>query len=100
MVLCFFVLILKALKITCPILYLTKIPCPTCKMTRAIICLVNLDFSGYVKYNFMSVFVIIAFLLMVHSKLFQNSKIVKIFSISILIINFVYYLIRLFAQGI
>lgn len=37
--------------ITCVFLHLLHIPCPGCGMTRALICLLRLDFSGAWRYN-------------------------------------------------
>lgn len=41
--------------IGCPILYVTGIPCLGCGMSRALLCLLRLDFAGAIHYHPMSV---------------------------------------------
>ena len=77
--------------ITCPIKYTTKVPCPTCGMTRAMISLIHFDFKGYVEYNVMAFFMITAVLLLIHRNLFRKSKWINWYSMSVLVVNLLVY---------
>lgn len=46
-----YMFVLVKLKIYCPIRYATGIPCPGCGMSRALGCLLRLDFAGSLKCN-------------------------------------------------
>jgi len=73
--------------------------CPTCGMTRAIIELFNGNINGYIEYNvfalpvFISVFVIITM-----SSFNIKNKVVSWICYITLILNLIYYFIRLFLQ--
>lgn len=86
-----------ALGITCPFYYLFKIPCPTCGITRSLICLLKLDLKGYLHYNALSVPVVIAFLLVIHINILKGKlrKIALTFSLIVFILNLIYYIYRL-----
>lgn len=86
--------ILYSLNITCPILFLSGIPCPTCGCTRALMCLLRGDLRGYVYYHPLAVFLLLAVVLMIHQKFFPK-KPLYIFVFSLLAINFVFYVYRL-----
>lgn len=82
--------------ISCPFYKLTSIPCPSCKMTSALIALSKGDVASYIEYNIMALPVAIA----ITGELFINlsgkwKKIFHISAIIILSINFIYYLFRL-----
>lgn len=47
-----------ALSVPCPIRYVTGISCPGCGMTRALVSLLSLDFSGALYYHPMIFFII------------------------------------------
>lgn len=79
--------------ITCPIKYIVKVPCPTCGMTRAMISLIRLDFKGYVEYNFMAFFMIIAVILLIHRKVFKKTKWIDWYSMLVLATNMLIYFI-------
>lgn len=81
--------------ITCPIKQLTHMPCPTCGMTRALMALISLDFVGYVRYNAMSVFIIIAVWLLVHRDFFEKKLWIDRFSIFVIVVNTTIYFIRI-----
>lgn len=47
-----YALIMNILKLeSCPVKLLIGLPCPGCGMTRAVICLLKLDFKGSFRYN-------------------------------------------------
>ncbi|MBQ9104472.1 MAG: DUF2752 domain-containing protein [Clostridia bacterium] len=45
---------LEVLGETCLIKAIFRVECPTCKMTRAMLCLLSGDINGYINYNFMA----------------------------------------------
>ena len=100
----FFVLIIGLvslyylLGITCPFIFLFKIPCPTCGMTRSAISLLKLDFQGYIYCNAFTVPVVLASLIIIHSNVLKApwKKPALTLSLIILIANFIYYFHRLF----
>ena len=42
----YFVLFRKIFAPICPVVFITGLPCPGCGMTRAVLCLMHLDFAG------------------------------------------------------
>ena len=84
--------------ITCPFYYLFNIPCPTCKMTRALISLCLLDFNGYVQYNSMALPTLIAVLIMINLENFKHKKTLLSVSLILLFTNLVYYIFRTFIK--
>ncbi|MBQ8268815.1 MAG: DUF2752 domain-containing protein [Clostridia bacterium] len=78
---------------TCPILYLSGIPCPTCGCTRALMCLLRGDLRGYVHYHPFAVFLLLAVVLMIHQKFFHK-KVLYIFVFSVLAVNSIFYIYR------
>jgi len=64
-------------------------------MTRAMLALLSLDVVSYARYNVMAPFVISAVLLEIHAARFSRRKVIHGYSITVLILNFIYYLIRL-----
>ena len=91
---CFLILFLNLLSIGCPFFFLFNSPCPTCGVTRALIALIRLDFSGYAHYNAMATPLLFAVWIILHAKLFKRKKVALTIGIVILIINFIYYLLR------
>lgn len=79
--------------ITCPIKYITKVPCPTCGMTRAMMSLIRLDFKGYVEYNFMAFFMITAVMLLIHRNVFKKKRWIDCYSMLVLATNLLVYFI-------
>lgn len=89
-------IVMNALDITCPIRALSGYPCPACGMSRALISLFFLDFSGYAYYNLMAIPVVIGVLVAIH---FGKRKEMRVFTevylVVVAIINIAYYVIRL-----
>ena len=83
--------------ITCIVYYLTKIPCPTCGMTRALFSLIIGDIQGYIQYNAMALPVALVFLGELFHKRFACYQIV-LHGITLLVLvgNLVYYTVRLY----
>lgn len=79
--------------ITCPIKYITKVPCPTCGMTRAMMSLIRLDFKGYVEYNVMAFFMITAVMLLIHRNVFKERRWIDCYSMLVLAANLLVYFI-------
>lgn len=81
--------------ISCPIMYLIKIPCPTCGITKAIMALVQFDIKGYVEYNVMAFFMVTTVILLIHRNIFNKKRWVDWFSIFVILINTFIYFIRI-----
>ena len=88
----YFVLI-AIFDITCPIRYITKVPCPTCGITRAMMSLIRLDFKGYVEYNVMAFFMITTVMLLIHRDVFKKRKWINWYSMLVLAVNLLVYFI-------
>ena len=89
-------IILRFFDITCIIYKITGIPCPTCYMGRALISLLRLDFGAYAEYNVMAVPMVLAFVGELYIDLFgKHKKIVHFYCITVLIINMIFYLMRI-----
>lgn len=84
--------VLKLLGITCPIKAIIGKACPTCGMTRAMLSLLRFDINGYIHYNPMALFVVIAVLLMLHRDFFKKKRIIDIYAAIVLTINTIYYI--------
>ena len=82
------------LNISCPIMYLIKIPCPTCGMTRAILSLVRFDIKGYMAYNPMAFFMITAAFFLIHRNILGRKKWIDIYSAIVLTTNLIFYFMR------
>lgn len=89
-------IVMNALDITCPIRALSGYPCPACGMSRALISLFFLDFSGYAYYNLMAIPVVLGIFVAIH---FGKRKEMRVFTevylVVVAIINIAYYVIRL-----
>ena len=86
-------------KVGCIFYRITSIPCPTCFMTRALIALTKLDFYGYARYNIMAlpVAVVVAGQILDIFSL-KIKKLFNTYSAAVLIVNTIYYLVRLFTH--
>lgn len=98
LILCFFLLLFKLLNITCPILFLFGVPCPTCGVTRALFSLLELNFTAYCKFNVMAIPLLFATCVFIHLKVLKKKKLPLAVATVVLIINFTYYFIRLLAH--
>lgn len=89
-------IVMNAIDITCPIRALSGYPCPACGMSRALISLFFLDFSGYAYYNLMAIPVVLGVLVAIH---FGRKKGMRVFTevylVIVAIINIAYYVVRL-----
>lgn len=83
-------------KIRCPIFSIFRIKCPTCNMTRSVICLIRGNYIGYIRNNAMTIPVIISVLLEIHSPKLKSKKVIDVLCISIIVLNLIYYFIRLY----
>lgn len=92
-----YVMIIKMVNITCPILAVTGIPCPTCGVTRALFSLLRGDFEGYFKYHPLAVPLVFSVLLLINADYFKHRKTVTAISLSIVVLNFPIYLCKLIA---
>ena len=90
------VFVLKLLGINCVIYEIFGFRCPTCGMTRALVSLARLDFSGYLFHNAFALPVLVAFLLLVFNKRVEkHRKVWMAAAFVILAANLVYYLTRI-----
>ncbi|MBO5907017.1 MAG: DUF2752 domain-containing protein [Clostridia bacterium] len=92
---CLFIAILNYFRITCPILYFCKIPCPTCGVTRAIFYCLKLDFQGSIYYHPLAIPLIVSTLLMLHLNLFKRKRYIYFFAFITFFLNTVLYIFRL-----
>lgn len=89
-------IICRIFDITCLLYALTKVPCPTCYMGRALISLLKGDFQKYITYNIMALPVSFVFIIELFSGHFGKfKKIIHICSVIVLSLNMIYYLIRI-----
>ena len=79
----------------CPIKYILKYDCPTCGVTRALVCLIRFDFIGYAKYNVMALFLFIAVILVINKEVFIHKRYVDYYIYIVVVVNFAYYIVRL-----
>jgi hypothetical protein len=79
---------------TCIIRSIFHIPCPTCGVTRALISLIKGDIKGYCFYNIMALPLCLATIMLIYGDKTNNKK-MTIIGVLILVINILYYLIRL-----
>ncbi|MBE6601175.1 MAG: DUF2752 domain-containing protein [Ruminococcaceae bacterium] len=89
------VLLITGLKIGCPILYVFKIPCPCCGITRALISFCKGDWNGYLHYHALALPLLGAIWMLLHKKLFNKQVLLSVFSFTVLLCNFLYYIYRL-----
>lgn len=93
-ILCF-VLLITALKIGCPFFKIFGIPCPTCGITRSLVCILKGDIVGYARHHVLGIPLLIAVWLIIHNKLFYKQKSVRLLAFSVLLLNVIYYFYRL-----
>lgn len=82
--------------ITCPIYAIIGIPCPCCGVTRALISILKFDTEAYFSYNAMALPLVFAFFFSLTWKCFKHKRLVMCVIISILTINLIYYILRLY----
>jgi len=90
-VLAFYYFVLSLLRISCPIKAIFNIPCPTCGVTRALICLVKGDIGGYFKYNAFALPLVFAVILELNRFVFKKPIYADVYAIAVAALNFVYY---------
>lgn len=91
---CLFILLLKLLNITCPILFLFGIPCPTCGVSRALLSLLNTDFDLYFYYHPLALPLLFAVLSIIHLRQFKRKKVAFTLAMSVLTLNLILYVLR------
>ena len=94
-VLLFYVAVLYAFGITCPIYALTGFKCPTCGVTRAMMSLFRLDFHSYASYNPLAAPILLAVWYLINADLFKHKRVWTTVSIMILVAKFIMYVINL-----
>ena len=67
---------------TCFIKLIFNIECPTCGVTRALVCFLNADIEGYIEYNFLA----IPFLLVLYGCLHFTNRLKQAFNFLAIII--------------
>ena len=89
-------IVMFGLGVTCPIRYVSGLPCPACGLTRAVLCLLRLDLAGSFRMYPLAVPVIASIYVIIHKKFkIFDQKRVYIPAYALLIINFTVYLVRL-----
>ena len=91
---CLFAFVLFFFDVTCPILYLFHLPCPTCGVSRALVAFFTFKFNDYFHYQPFAIPLIICVMLTVHSKFFKHKIAVFSFIILVLIMNLIFYFLR------
>lgn len=83
--------------IKCPFRAIFGTMCPTCNMTHAVARLFVFDFKGYAELNAMALPTGIAVLFMIHSDKFKGRIKIAVITVSlvILVVNLIYYIVRL-----
>lgn len=84
-------------EIHCPIAYIFGVPCPTCGMTRAMISLIRLDFAAYISYHPLALPMTLAIWFLIHLKLFKKKTLITVASLSVVVLNFLYYIWQLYS---
>lgn len=93
------VAVFKAFGINCLVRRITGLPCPACGMTRAVFALLRGDFLGYAASNAMALPVAAAFCGELFIKAFgKHKKSVHIYTVTVLVLNLIYYVLRLLTQ--
>ena len=91
-----YIIILKLFSLDCIIKAVIGMPCPTCGITRSVISMFKLDFKQAFYYHPLSIPIIAALLLGIHSSLFKKGKkYINIFVITVAVLTFACYVIRI-----
>ncbi len=96
MIICLFIAVIEIFDIGCPILYIFKIPCPTCGVTRAMKSLLYGDLQAYLYFSPMALLLCIAVLLLVHVKKLKYKKTAYGYAMAVCLLNFMLYIVKLF----
>ncbi len=83
----------------CPFLQLTGVPCPTCGVTRAILCLLRWDWEGYLFYQPMALPLVVSVLLLLHSSCISGRclrRVLSALSLIVVLSNLCLYFSALF----
>ena len=89
-------LIMNVFGITCPLKAIFGWICPTCGMTRAMICFFKLDMQGYFSHNAMALPIAVTIILLMFRNYLKCKRVVLIVGIGILLLNLLYYIMRLY----
>ena len=79
----------------CPFYAFCGIPCPACGVTRALLCLIELDMMGYLEYNAMALPLVSVVCLFLFKRNVKKISVADIYAYAVLGLNFVYYIFRL-----
>jgi len=90
----FLAIFLHVGRIGCPIRRITHIPCPACGMNRAFLSFIKGDLHSYFYFNAFALPVGMALILLLASKIIPKSFFYL--GLTILALNFFYYIYRLF----
>lgn len=93
-VLLFYILVLYALGITCPIYAIFGFECPTCGVTRALVSLAKFDLAAYMSYNALALPLVLSVWYMINADLFEHRRIGTALSLATLAVNFVLYIVE------
>ena len=85
---------------TCLIKKMVGVDCPTCGMTRSIICLINGDVLGYLSYNFLALPTFLVVYLSFHIKKEKTKKIMNALIIVLALMIFLRYIIKILYLGV
>ena len=80
--------------VICPVKLVFDIPCPACGVSRALNALLILQIDDYFHYNMMAVFLVLAVWLALNRDFFSRKKAIDFYIYGTLMVNFIYYFIR------
>ena len=81
---------------TCLIKKAIGIDCPTCGLTRSLICLLKGDIHGYFEFNFLSLPTLLILYLSFHIKNEKIKKILNVLIIALALAIFIRYIIKFY----
>ena len=96
---CLFIFMQVVLKISCPILYVLGVPCPTCGVSRAMYSLLRWDINLYVYYHPLAFPLVVSVFLMLHLKQFKRRRLVLSYALIVLLLNIIVYILRFDTLG-